>query len=311
MDEDVFRNLEQRLGRVHARQRIGIETAHETQVFKSANFFDVDNWYSVHSLIRNSLKAVGLYGRGQRNACRLCIRHNDLRVPELPKAFEGFTILHLSDLHVDTNGATMRCLAEMLDGVRYDVCAITGDFRGKTYGSFDATLAGLAPVRASLKGPVYAVLGNHDTIRMVPGLEEIGIRVLLNEAEPIVRGDERVYLGGIDDAHYYRVDNIEKVATQIPHGAFSVLLSHTPEIYRQAAHADFRLLLCGHTHGGQICLPGAIPLTLDSILPRRLGSGLWRYHGMLGYTSVGVGTSLVPVRFNCRPEIAVHRLLRA
>lgn len=311
MDEDVFRNLEQRLGRVHARQRIGIETAHETQVFKSANFFDVENWYSVHSLIRNSLKAVGLYGRGQRNACRLCIRHNDLRVPELPKAFEGFTILHLSDLHVDTNGATMRCLAEMLDGVRYDVCAITGDFRGKTYGSFDATLAGLAPVRASLKGPVYAVLGNHDTIRMVPGLEEIGIRVLLNEAEPIVRGDERVYLGGIDDAHYYRVDNIEKVATQIPHGAFSVLLSHTPEIYRQAAHADFRLLLCGHTHGGQICLPGAIPLTLDSILPRRLGSGLWRYHGMLGYTSVGVGTSLVPVRFNCRPEIAVHRLLRA
>lgn len=311
MDEDVFRNLEQRLGRVHARQRIGIETAHEAQVFKGANFFEVEHWYSVHTLIRSSLKAIGLYGRGQRNACRLHVRRNDLRVSELPKAFDGFTILHLSDLHVDTNGPTMRRLAEMLDDLRYDICAITGDFRGKTHGSFEATLAGLAPVRASLKGPVYAVLGNHDSIRMVPGLEEIGIHVLLNEAEPIAHGDERIYLGGIDDAHYYRVDNIEKVATQIPHGAFSILLSHTPEIYRQACHADFRLLLCGHTHGGQICLPGAIPLTLDSILPRRLGSGAWVYHGMLGYTSVGVGTSLVPVRFNCCPEIAVHRLCRA
>jgi hypothetical protein len=68
---------------------------------------------------------------------------------------------------------------------------------------------------------------------------------------------------------------------------FSILLSHTPEIYRQAAHADFDLLLSGHTHGGQICLPGAIPITLDSALPRRMGSRLWKYRNMVGYTSVG------------------------
>jgi predicted MPP superfamily phosphohydrolase len=86
------------------------------------------------------------------------------------------------------------------------------------------------------------------------------------------------------------------------------LLSHTPEIYRQAAHAGFNLLLSGHTHGGQICLPGRVPITLDSVLPRRLGAGAWKHHTMDGYTSVGAGTSVVPVRFNCPPEITLHHL---
>jgi len=187
---------------------------------------------------------------------------------------------------------------------------LTGDYRGKTHGPFAATLDGLRAICAHLKGPVYGVLGNHDTIRMVPEMERIGIRMLLNEAVTIERGDARIHLAGIDDAHYYRVDNIEKAAGEIPHDAFSILLSHTPEIYRQAAHADFNLLLSGHTHGGQICLPGSIPITLDSALPRRLGSGAWKYHTMLGYTSTGVGSSIVVARLNCAPEIALHRLRR-
>jgi predicted MPP superfamily phosphohydrolase len=190
----------------------------------------------------------------------------------------------------------------------YDVGVLTGDYRAATFGSFDAALEGLAQVRARLKGAVYGVLGNYDTIRMVPGLEEIGIRMLLNESEPISRDDQHIYLAGIDDAHYYRADNIEKVASEIPHDGFSILLSHTPEIYRQAAHAGFNLLLSGHTHGGQICLPGSIPITLDSVLPRHMGSGQWKYHQMTGYTSVGVGSSIVPVRINCPPEITLHHL---
>ena len=161
-------------------------------------------------------------------------------------------------------------------------------------------------LRAALNGPVYGVLGNHDTIRMVPGFEEMGIRMFLNESEVIERGGQRIHLAGIDDAHFYRMDNIEKAAAGIPHDEFSILISHTPEIYRQAAHADFNVLLSGHTHGGQICLPGGIPITLDLVLPRSMGSGPWKYHDMIGYTSVGAGSSVVPVRFNCPPEITLH-----
>jgi len=160
------------------------------------------------------------------------------------------------------------------------------------------------------KRPVYGVLGNHDTIRMVPDLEAMGIRMLLNECEPIEREAATIYLAGIDDAHFYRVDNIEKAGSRIPHDVFSILLSHTPEIYRQAAYAGFDLLLSGHTHGGQICLPGSIPLTLGSVLPRRFGAGAWTYHNMAGYTSTGVGSSIVPVRINCLPEVTLHRLRR-
>src|SRR6187401_3241123 len=82
---------------------------------------------------------------------------------------------------------------------------------------------------------------------------------------------------------------------------FSILLSHIPEVYRQAAHANFDLMLSGHTHGGQICLPGSIPIKLEAVLPRRMGAGPWQYSHLTGYTSVGAGSSVVPVRLNCPP----------
>jgi predicted MPP superfamily phosphohydrolase len=311
MTQDILVDLERRLGTLHAKQRLGIETDHEAQVFgQGLNFFHVENWYSVHSVIRNALRLAGLYGRGLRNAERVELRHNDIRFRQLPPSFDGFSILHISDMHADMNPGAMKRLVELLDGLRYDICVLTGDFRGKTFGPFDVTLESVASVRSRLADPVFAVLGNHDTIRMVPGLERMGIRVLINESEAILRGHESIHLVGIDDAHFYRVDNIEKAVAGVPAGAFAILLSHTPEIYRQAAHAGFALLLSGHTHGGQICLPGSIPITLDSVLPRRLGSGAWKYHDMIGYTSVGAGSSIVPVRINSPPEITLHHLLR-
>jgi hypothetical protein len=311
VDKDISLRLEQRLGRLHARQRLGIELDHEARVFgHGLNFFHVENWYSVHSVIRNALRLTGLYWRGVRNAERLRVVHNEIKSPELPSGFDGLTILHISDMHVDMNDTAMSNLIGLLGGLQYDFSVLTGDFRAKTFGSFDETLSGLARIRQHLVGPVYGVLGNHDTIQMVPGMEAMGIRMLLNECEVLERGDQRLYLAGIDDAHYYRVDNIEKAGSDIPDGAYSILLSHTPEIYRQAAHAEFNLLLSGHTHGGQICLPGSIPITLDSALPRRLGRGAWRFHGMDGYTSVGAGSCIVAVRLNCPPEITLHHLRR-
>lgn len=309
MNEAIIGKLEQRLGRLHAKQRLGIERDHEAQIFgQGLNFFHIENWYSAHSLIRYALKLSGLYWRGQRNAERIQVRHNHVHFPNLPSAFNGFTLLHLSDLHADLSERAMRRLVDLLPNLNYDLCVMTGDYRGATFGPFDAALEAVKRLRYHLRQPVYGVLGNHDTIRMVPGLEEIGIRMLINECEIVRRDGQSIYLAGIDDAHYYRVDNIEKAAFNIPHDGFSILLSHTPEIYRQAAHAGFDFLLSGHTHGGQICLPGSIPITLNSILPRHMGSGAWKYQNMIGYTSVGAGSSIVTVRINCLPEITLHHL---
>jgi predicted MPP superfamily phosphohydrolase len=94
--------------------------------------------------------------------------------------------------------------------------------------------------------------------------------MLLNECERILRGDQAIYLAGIDDAHYYRVDNIEKAASEIPDNGFSILLSHTPEIYRQAAHGGFDLFVSGHTHGGHSACLG-----LSQSLLIRFCHGTW------------------------------------
>ena len=306
-DDEIRSVLEQRLGRVHAQQRLGIESEHEAQIFgQGLNFFHFENLTASHVLIRAFLMATGLYWRGLNNAKKVRVTHNIIRSPRLPTSFQGYTMLQISDPHVDMNLEVMQQIESLVDRLHYDVCVLTGDYRGRTFGPIDATLKGMAHLRDTLRGPVYGVLGNHDTIAMVPTLEALGIRMLLNEEDTLERGHQRIHLAGIDDAHFYQVDNIEKAAAGIPHNEFSVLMSHTPEIYRHAAHAGFDVLISGHTHGGQICLPGGIALTLDSNLPRRMGAGAWTYQDMIGYTSRGAGSSVVPVRFNCPPEITLH-----
>ena len=116
------------------------------------NFFHIENWYSIHSVIRTTLKLLGLYGRGRNNAERIQIRHNHVGSKILPNQFDGFTLLHISDLHVDMSEGAMRRLNEILPGLIYDICVLTGDYRGATFGPFDAALEGLARARAHLKG---------------------------------------------------------------------------------------------------------------------------------------------------------------
>src|SRR5882757_7698995 len=129
MTQDILTQLEHRLGPLHAKQRLGIETDHEAQAFgQGLNFFHVENWYSIHSVIRNVLRLAGLYGRGLRNAERVELRRNDIKLERLPPSFDGFSILHISDLHADMSAGAMSRVIELVDGMRYDICALTGDF---------------------------------------------------------------------------------------------------------------------------------------------------------------------------------------
>lgn len=307
----MLHTLEKRLGRLHARQRLGIEKDHEAQIFgQGLTFFHPENATLSHALISGLLMLTGLYWRGLRNSAKVELKHNRIVSAALPASFDGFTILHISDVHVEMSEAAIERVAELLRGESYDLCVLTGDYRAQTFGPYADAVAGVRRLREHLGGPVYGVLGNHDTICMVPALEAMGIRMLLNEQVKIERGGGAIHLAGVDDAHFYRMDNIEKAAQGIPHDAFSILLSHTPEIYRQAAHADFNVLLSGHTHGGQMCLPGGIPITLNCVLPRAMGNGSFKHHDMIGYTSAGAGTCIVPARFNCPPEITLHYLHR-
>jgi predicted MPP superfamily phosphohydrolase len=305
------KRLSQRVGRLHLWQRQGIQRDHVDQIFgRGRNFFHIENWYSVHALLRLFLRMTGLYGRGRRNAGRIALRQNRVVIPRLPRAFDGLRLLHLSDIHLDMDGQIFTALGERVHEAEYDLCVITGDFRARTYGVLRPAMEAMERLRPLIGSTVYAVLGNHDFIEMVPDLEALDIRVLLNEAVPLRRGDAVIHLAGIDDPHYYEADNLEKAAEGIPENEVAILLSHSPEPYRHAAHAGFDLMLCGHTHGGQICLPGGMAITYNAKCPRALGRGAWRWRGLQGYTSVGAGSCVVPVRYNCPPEITVHCLVR-
>ncbi len=304
--------LEQRLGRMYVRQRLGIEQDKESRVFgQGINFFHLENWYSVHAWIRRLLKATGVYGRGRRNALRPRVVENHFTLTHLPKVFEGVTILQLSDLHLDMHRGLPEAIGEAVRNLEYDVCVLTGDYRAKTYGDFHPALEGLAYLVSCLRKPIYAVLGNHDSIRMVPGMEQLGIEVLLNESVVLERDGQKLFIAGVDDAHYYRADNLEKAGRDVPYDAASILLSHTPELYKHAAHGEFDIMLSGHTHGGQICLPGGRALMYNASCPDAFCRGAWRFHQLQGYTSVGAGVSIVDARFNCPPEVTLHRFYRA
>jgi len=309
IDAQTLSVLQSRVGRIHLRQRLGMERAYEHQRFgQGRNFFHIENVRSMRPLLRLMFQLVLLQAYGRRSARRIQVRHNHIHVDGLPASFEGYTLLHVSDLHLDMAPDFPHVLATAVRALDYDVCVLTGDYRAETFGPCQPALDGLRQVRTQLGEAVYAVLGNHDSISMVPAMEAMGIHTLMNEHVVLERDGARIYLAGIDDPHYYRADNLEKAADAIPDGAVSILLAHSPEIYRAAAHADFDLLLCGHTHGGQICLPGGIAVMCNVACRREFCKGAWRYLSMQGYTSVGSGVCVADIRLNCPPEITLHHL---
>jgi uncharacterized protein len=299
------------LGHRYVERRLELEWDYEVQALRQrTQFFNLEHWLSNPALIRGGLRLLGLHERARRNALAIEVRHREVHLPHLPDSFEGFSLLHLSDLHFGMNDQFLEVLVRRIEPLHYDLCVLTGDYRALTYGPYDTALDGLGRLRTCIKSPVFGVLGNHDSIRMVPAMEAMGYRLLLNAATSVVRGNEAIYLAGIDDANFYHLDSIHRAAQGIPPEAVSILLSHTPETYREAAGAAFDLMLCGHTPGGQLCLPGGVPLRTEAASPRRFTRGPWHHGSMTGYTSAGAGTCIVDLRLNCPPEVTVHQLRR-
>jgi uncharacterized protein len=120
-----------------------------------------------------------------------------------------------------------------------------------------------------------------------------------------------LWLIGLDDAHFYGLHDFDKALQGTATDAAKILLVHSPELIPQAAARGFGLYLTGHTHAGQLCLPGGHPVLLNARCARRYTAGPWQFNGMSGYTSAGVGSSGIFARFFCPPEIVIHTLHRA
>ncbi len=261
------------------------------------------------TLVRG-LKLAGVYRRGVANACDVQVVEHELFFNALPPSFDGYRILHLTDPHIDSLPGIEDSICERLAPLRYDMAVLTGDYRFRTYGTYGpAVRLPLQQIISTLYAPdgIYATLGNHDTHDAVSVLEDMGARPLVNEHLRIQRGSEAVTFSGIDDPHYYYTPEATQALEQTGPG-FKVALVHSPELYQEAAAAGYQFYLCGHTHGGQICLPGGAPILRNLHRGRHLVHGLWQQEDMVGYTSAGCGVSGMPVRFFSRGEVTVFTL---
>jgi hypothetical protein len=311
MENSDYSALEARMGR----ERFSIRLLKQAGKFahlvhQGEGFFRLERYFPLDSAVSFCLAASGLGRRARRNFLDVRLVKRDWVLPRLPRAFDGFRLLQLTDLHLDLDSALTPVIERLVRGTPHDAAVVTGDFRNKTDGDFGPCLRETIEVIKALGPLSWGILGNHDFVEMVPSLEAAGLRILLNEVAAVERQGQKLWIAGIDDPHFYKTHDLDKVRSETPRDGCVVLLSHSPETYAAAEPLGFDLQLSGHTHGGQLCLPGGIPLVLPCKIERRFARGPWRHGRLQGYTSPGTGSCGVGARLNCPPEITLH-VLRA
>lgn len=256
----------------------------------------------------DALRSTWAMRWGAARALRL--EHTELTVafPDLPAAFDGYRILHLTDLHLDNIDGTAEAIATRVARIQCDLCAITGDIRDNIHAPLPSLMRRLGTVIGAVRANdgTVGVLGNHDSASMVGPMEDLGIRVLLNETVSYERGRDRLHFTGLDDVHRFRTEEAHAALEGAPDG-FCIAVVHSPEIADVAARRH-RLYLTGHTHGGQICLPGGRPVVKGVTRFGELSCGVWRHGEMVGFTSRGLGACVVPFRAFCPGEVVVVTL---
>lgn len=265
-----------------------------------------------YDALYRGLRLTGIGQVGTANALAIERREIEITCPQLPAAFDGLRLLHLSDLHVDCIPGLDEAIVEAIAGTAPDLAVLTGDYLWRVGGPFEHVLPALARIAAAARPRhgLLATLGNHDPHGIVEPLERLGWRVLLNETATIERGGGRLHLTGTDDVSYFYTAAAQRALEASPQGC-KIALVHSPELSPVAAAAGYALYLCGHTHGGQVCLPNRAPIvTAMTRMPRHRAMGLWRIGAMAGYTSRGAGTSRMPIRFFSRGEVTLITLRR-
>lgn len=306
---EAYCQLAARMGMDRLGKRLERQALHWAGLdHQGEGLFFIERWIPLDRLAGLAMDAIGLGRVGRRAARQLRVERHVVASPCVPPDLDGFTLLQLSDLHLDLETGMDEVLRAVLPGLAYDVAVITGDYRNSTRDNYDKSIMHTAQLLAVLRPPIFGILGNHDFIEMAAALEGCGLHLLLNEAVFIGRGNARVYMAGLDDPHFYRTHDLDHVSHMPPDAdVFRILLSHSPETWSEA-EGRFDLLLAGHTHGGQICLPGGFPVIRNGRCPARMLAGAWQEGSLRGYTSRGTGCCGVPMRFFCPPEITLHTL---
>jgi predicted MPP superfamily phosphohydrolase len=262
---------------------------------------------------------------------RLVVTHKDITIKDWDPAFDGLRVALISDIHGGSNGASaenIRRVVETTNAENPDLIVLLGDYvsQGATrQPSPDRPLRmpmrevadNLAGLRA--KYGVFAVLGNHDgwygDAEVAAELTRVGYRVLQNEIVPIEQNGKKLRLFGMKD--HLKLDSwmsfdamVRSTIAANPKEGQIVVLEHSPDIlyilnYWKDLNPDLKLMLAGHTHGGQVWLPIIGAPFVPSSVGQRYAQGYIEEEGVHMFVTSGIGTSILPFRFMVPPEIAV------
>ena len=244
-------------------------------------------------------------------------------LPRLPAGFDGTTVAVISDLHAGlVRGGTsaVKRVVEEVNALQPDVIVLLGDMVHRAYRA-SRYLPLLSKLEA--RDGIWATLGNHEHSFMwyarylgaSPRLSvdewrrmyaEAGIELLVNEAIPLEKGGSRMWLVGVDDA-YSGYDDLPAALDGVNKNDFCLAITHSPDVVDDARIGEVDLVLAGHTHGGQICLPLLEPPLAPCRRPRERAAGLIRTQGTIMYVTRGVGEGM-PIRFRCPREMPLITL---
>ena len=240
----------------------------------------------------------------------LTIEHKQIYLNRLPRAFDGFRVVQLSDVHHGpfSNEEQIERAVETANRLQPDIIALTGDYISKErhYAAPCAEMLGKLKARHG----VYAVLGNHDHWTDAALITDLfraeGITVLINEGMRFEKNGAAFWLAGVDDS-MVGLEDISLALAGARKDEMKLLLAHNPIILRRAVRASVDLVLSGHTHGGQVAIGGERNATRPR---KRLLKGLWRQGSTQIYVNRGLGTVVLPIRYGCPPEISLLELRR-
>ncbi len=266
------------------------------------------------------LAGIGLLGFLYFENKSIIVRRHLLKFEFLSKEFDGFTIVHLSDLHSKWFGKDQRHLVFEVTQAKPDIIAITGDMVDHLLFKEEPVITLIKKLKAI--APIYCVSGNHEWSRPeYPALHQrlidLGVQVLDNRVETIMRSDARIAIAGIDDYARYagEIDpqktihrELAAVRSMVDERAFKILLVHRPEWLREYMEHHFSVIFAGHAHGGQWNLPilGPIFAPGQGLFPK-LVSGIHKRHNTYMVISRGLGNSgiLAFQRLFNRPEVVI------
>ncbi|WP_232277319.1 metallophosphoesterase [Paenibacillus sp. 481] len=239
------------------------------------------------------------------------VRTETIKLERLPQVFDGLRIAHISDIHFghyfDENHLAQ--LVQQIQAEQPDMICLTGDLLDSEFSAADKAVAALSQLKAPFGK--FAVLGNHDYRRGIDlatnVLVQTGFQVLTNRNHVIERQGHRLAIAGIDDVLDGRPD-MEQALSGISADTCCMLLAHEPDWADVSYNYAVDLQLSGHSHGGQVRIPLVGAILLPELGQKyadgyyELRSGNSAVNSLAVYTSRGVGTTIMPVRFSCPPE---------